>query len=82
MGLLAGLLCSSDPNLQAAAAAVLHEVVSKRMEPAAKLAMLQVCQLTPVPRLHLLFVCMTQQSNKCALYHCIACSAAALFAVA
>ena len=45
MSLLAGLLRGSHTELQAAAAAVLHEVACKRMEPAAKLAMLQVTRV-------------------------------------
>ena len=42
VGLLAGLLRGNSEALQAAAAAVLQEIASKRMEPAGKLAMLQV----------------------------------------
>lgn len=42
MSLMAGLLQGSNTELQAAAADVLLEIASKRMDPAAKLAMLQV----------------------------------------
>ena len=42
VSLMAGLLQGSNTELQAAAANVLLEVASKRMDPAAKLAMLQV----------------------------------------
>ena len=48
MPLLFGLLQSDDESLQSAAAEVLTEIVSKRMDAEAKLRLVQQLGLTPV----------------------------------